>query len=431
MSVKGILFIGLFLFCSVGAVFLPQLGIYGYMADYGIGPAGQWWEAPISGLKIRYSLTLAMATALGIFLQRRKLYYGEKFLHKQETLILLFLAIVLLSHMLGAETIGRYSVSDTPLIKMGKLVIFMFMMTHVITDRTKLNGLVWTLVLVSLVLGLQAWDTPLRAFTSGRLENLGGADFSDANRFGGFMAGMLFLIGAQFLRSEWKGKLLCLVSGAFTANAVILTRSRGAFLGLVVGMIVAGVLAPRKYRVTIVAGIILAGVGFLSLTDSQFLKRASSISSNVEQSDYSARSRIEIWKGGLKMLLDNPVVGVGPGNFYQYIGHYQPMHPDRDAHNTLVRSGGELGFSGLIVLLLIIGNAFRMYLDCMKAATRLPPEASKDVLWLSFGGMTALAAILAYGMTGTLVYTEYFWWMLALPVCINRVVDNELSTLDG
>ena len=40
MSLKGLLYIGLFGLCAVGALFLPQLGIYGYIADYCINPAG-------------------------------------------------------------------------------------------------------------------------------------------------------------------------------------------------------------------------------------------------------------------------------------------------------------------------------------------------------------------------------------------------------
>ena len=62
MSLKGLLFIGLFGFCVVGALFLPQLGIYGYVAEYCISPGDQWWAAPFSRFGIRYSFTLALAS---------------------------------------------------------------------------------------------------------------------------------------------------------------------------------------------------------------------------------------------------------------------------------------------------------------------------------------------------------------------------------
>lgn len=50
MSLKGLLFIGTFVVCAVGALFLPHLGIYGYIADYCINPSDKWWAAPFSRL---------------------------------------------------------------------------------------------------------------------------------------------------------------------------------------------------------------------------------------------------------------------------------------------------------------------------------------------------------------------------------------------
>jgi O-antigen ligase len=157
------------------------------------------------------------------------------------------------------------------------------------------------------------------------------------------------------------------------------------------------------------------------------LERTSTITAGQEERDSSAQSRIEIWNGGVKMLLNNPVFGVGPGNFYQNIGKYQPLHPGRDAHNTFIRCAGELGFPGLIILLLILLNAARILLKLKQNFFMLPPDTGEEIRWLSYGCLTALAAMLAYGMTGTLIYTEYLWWLLTLPACIQRVFDNELA----
>ena len=78
MSSRGLLFIGFFAFCTLGAFGLPHLGIYGYLADYCLNPAGQWWGRPFSQMGIRFSFTLALATMAGMVLQRKKLQFGEK-----------------------------------------------------------------------------------------------------------------------------------------------------------------------------------------------------------------------------------------------------------------------------------------------------------------------------------------------------------------
>ena len=38
--------------------------------------------------------------------------------------------------------------------------------------------------------------------------------------------------------------------------------------------------------------------------------------------------------------------------------------------------------------------------------------------------MVSLVAILACGVTITLIYLESLWWLLAMPVCLTRVVEN-------
>jgi len=143
MPLTGLIFAGLFLLCAGGALVLPCLGVYGYIADYCIGPASQWWEAPFSGLGIRYSLTLALTTAIGMLLQRDKLRFGDSFLQWQETLMLVFLGIVWLSIFMGVETVGYYTTVDHPSVKFTKIVVFALMMTHIITDKRKLDGFLY------------------------------------------------------------------------------------------------------------------------------------------------------------------------------------------------------------------------------------------------------------------------------------------------
>lgn len=427
MGLRTLLFVGLFGFALIGAFYNPLVGLIGYMGHYCIGPERQWWHAPLAGIDLRYSFSLAIVSAVSIFFNHQKLKYG-KFLTSQETGVLLFIAVIWLADLLSAGTVGRYTTADHPTVKMLKITFFLLMLSHVATDRRKLKIVTWSFVVFALILGMQAYEVPLRAFSQGRLESVGGADFSDANRFGGFMAGMLFIVGCQFLNSTklWQRGLVFL-AGGFAANAVILTRSRGALLGLAVGMLVAFIFSSPRHRKIIVVGLLAAGLGIFNLSDEAFIERSTTITREADERDASASSRLEIWEGGLKMLADHPLLGVGPGNFYQYIGSYQPLHPGRDAHNTLVRCAGELGLVGLSIFVWLVFNAFRILRQCIRDASLFPPDIAKDFQLMSLGYMAALFAMLGYGMTGTLIYTEYLWWMLILPVCMQRAFDNEME----
>lgn len=427
MPLKTILFVALFGAACVGSFFSPIWGVLGYVGHYCVGPERQWWHAPISFLGIRYSFILAALTALGIALNWQEMRFGRSLLHKHELLLLGFLGAVWLAALLGQQTVGRYtSAVDHPSVKFTKVMVFTLMLTHVVTTRRNLDKLLWTLVLGSMILGMQAWSKPYRAFQGGRLEGVGGPDFSEANFFGAFMVTVLWIIGVQFLRANWQGKLLCFLAGGFTANAVVLTRSRSAMVGLVAGGLMAILSAPKRVRALVLIGILIAGSGFLYLTDEQFLHRVNTIVAPHNERDSSAQSRIELAKAGLKMWLDHPL-GVGPGNFYQNIGSYIPEYAGKDAHNTYIRCLTETGILGFTIFCLILGTAFWLTYQTTSHAHVLPAHEEYDIRVLAFGTRCALASTLACCLTISLTYVEFIWWFLMLPVCLDRVVNNMIE----
>ena len=428
MSLKGLLFIGLFSLCSIGAFFAPQLGIYGYVAEYCIGPTRAWWGAPFAAMGIRFSFTLVLVTAVGMFLQREKLQFGT-LLYGQEKLIIVFLGCILFSVLFNGDISGLYTSVDHPSIKMVKVFIFVFMMTHVITDIRKIDSLFWVFVSVALFIGLQAWQAPASQFVRGRIEGMGGVDFSEANFLAAFMASMLPIIGIQFLRSNLLGKFYCGAAAAFTANTVVLCRSRGALLAIFIGVIVSLFLSPKKYKKQILILLILGSLGGLYVMDEQFITRGSTITQTGENRDSSAQSRLRLWRAGARIISDHPL-GIGAGNWFKTIGIYLPEYEGKaalDAHNTYVKTTAELGVQGGLFLLLIIFSSFRQLRRVkLEALTRLSEKNGNDFILFSFALTVSLTIVLMCGMTITMLYTELTWLLLLLPTCLGRALDNVL-----
>jgi glycosyltransferase involved in cell wall biosynthesis/O-antigen ligase len=423
MPVKTLLFLGGFAAVAVATFFHPLIGVLGYAAHYCTGPEQQWWAAAVKDWGLRYSFTLAALTAVSTFIHRRELNYGKVLLVRHEKLLLLFLGAVWLAYLLAEPTEGRYSTIDPPAVKMVKVVIFILMLTHIVTTRKQLDAFLWVLVIGAMVLGIQAWMTPRSQFLHGRLQGIGGPDFTEANFLAAYLAAMLPLIGVMFLRTTWPGKVLCLGSGVFVTNAIILTRSRGALVGFAGGLLTAALLAPRKYRAKILIGVVVASIGGYALTDPQFIQRAATITRDSEERDRSAQSRLEIWEGGVAMFQDHPM-GVGPGNFYQNIGRYSPANAGRDAHNTFVRCFTELGFLGIAIFLVLLGNAAITLIRMIRRSRMLPAEEGRYLLLAAYAIAVSLATFVTSGLTVSFIYTEATWWLLALPVCLERAVAN-------
>ena len=428
MSLKGLLFIGLFSLCSIGALFAPQIGIYGYVAEYCVGPTRAWWGAPFAAMGVRFSFTLVLATAVGMILQRKKLQFGT-LLYGQEKLIIAFLGCIMLLVLFNGDISGLYTSVDQPSIKMVKVFIFVLMMTHVVTDLQKFDNLFWVFVSVSLLIGVQAWQAPSWQFVKGRIEGLGGADISGANFLAAFMASMLPIIGIQFLRSRLLGKFYCATAAAFVANTVVLCRSRGAILAILIGVIVSFFFSPKKYKKQILVLLIIGILGGIYVMDEQFINRGSTITQSGENRDSSAQSRLRLWRAGAKIISDHPL-GIGAGNWFKTIGGYLPEYEGTaalDAHNTYVKSAAELGVQGGFVLALIIFSAFSQLRRVrLVAFAELSDDAGNDFILFSFALTVSLTIILMCGMTITMLYTEITWLLLLLPVCLGRALDNAL-----
>jgi O-antigen ligase len=238
------------------------------------------------------------------------------------------------------------------------------------------------------------------------------------------MVALLSFAGVQYLRSGWKGKIVSLVSAAFILNTVVLTRSRAAFLALVVGGFAALISIPRGGFKSLLPVIIVAALGAGVLVDKTFLDRMGTINYDEGQQDNSARDRVLSWGAAFRMFLDHPLYGVGIGNFGAHMGNYLAGHAGRDPHNSYVKCAAELGLPGVVLLAMLIVNAFAI----LNRISRLSGgvNVNADLAWQSYGLKIALAMYLIESIFGSFNYIEMFSWILILPAALERVAANSI-----
>jgi O-antigen ligase len=419
--IKTTLYFVLFWAACLMSLVNPLWGVVNYMFAYQTNPTNTWWGEPLESLGMRFSFLAMLFTVLGLFLGRRHVPSGGPSFTAWEWASVSLVITAFLSLLLGVTFDHR---SRNAIDKLWKLMLFVLILTRVGGERKNLRLIVWTLVVGSLYVGHDAYQANPSDFLFGRLNRIGGPDFSTSSGTAAHMSAMLPIIGSAFLCTpSWLAKGLAAVAGAFTVNAIVLCRTRSAFLGLAAGALAAALMAPRarRFRIHCLMGMALA-LSF-SLTDEHFWTRMKTLfDRQVLHTDMAAVSRTEIWATSVRILADHPL-GIGVGNFARVITSYEPRYAKRSTHNTVVVCFVELGIIGGLLFLGLVGLSLYYVFACYRFAdsTRNPLETR----YLAHGLLVACVTYWVTGLGTERFYCESFWWVLALPVCLYRVVWAE------
>jgi O-antigen ligase len=197
----------------------------------------------------------------------------------------------------------------------------------------------------------------------------------------------------QYL-DKWQPPLRKLL-GAFGTLALLLaiylTGSRGGFLATLFMLALYFALRYRVSPARLVAGAGLSAVLFLA---------APSQLTTMRDQSRSADYRIEMWAEGIEMAQQNPVFGIGRGNFVRYTAKLI-------AHNSAIEIMGEMGFVGfcfwVALIYLCAKGTWRTYSHAQDPATKS----------LAAAVLIALGGYVVSAMFVTLEY-ETFYILLGL-----------------
>ncbi len=270
---------------------------------------------------------------------------------------------------------------------MSGFIVF-FVMTHLLTERKQ----VWRIVAFLLLGSALGMLGPVREILDGGWGVRTGGGIGDINRMGSFLAmsGVFALsIAGAFRRA---GRLGTFFSGLITTLGMFLPNSRGAYVGFLAAAV------PQALR-TGILGILLfvVVVGSGALWAPSFVKER--VTSTVEETseaddttdglDQTSGGRLTIWKESLRVIEENPIIGVGYGNMMTATRLSAGLY--KHVHNLYLQVAGEMGIPGLALLLWIFVSAWRM-------GARLTRR----------GGRTALLGRAYQGVIGCLLVSNLF-----------------------
>jgi O-antigen ligase len=250
--------------------------------------------------------------------------------------------------------------------------------------------------------------------------------FSIYMTFGGVLfLGVLFFL-ACLANVPWRRAWWMLPGTALTVASLAFTYSRNAWLGLIAGALVLVLTARRTARI---AAVLIVAVTLIAVAmPGPVAQRARSM---IDVEDPTVRDRVAMWRSGLSMIAEHPLLGVGPGEVRAWYQHYRRPEAIRPStghlHNSAIQIAAELGLPALGVWIWLWVVFFREGWRILGRAGRESPER-RALVCASLAGVAGfLVAGLFEHNFGDAEVVMLIYALMALP----WVVDREVGPSGG
>jgi hypothetical protein len=426
-----ILFIATFVTLSILTVVKnPAFSFALYEIVYFFYPQGRWWGNSLPDISYSFLAVILMAGALFIDRRKNRSDNHKFFAVPQNRCILLILILFAISTIYSPD-VSRHITFLTNFLK---LVITYFIAFKLINDLKKLDIAIWGHL-------FGAWYLSFLVFQTGRnsgdrVEGLGTVDAPDANGLASTLVAALVLSFHYFLFTKhYKYKFLFAVAGLFVAKALIQINSRGAFLGAGAAVLYYSLhlynssiqFKHQKLTVTIILTISLLGAS--QLVDESSYNRFNSIfTGEISTEVESERTRTYFWSAAIDMAKDYPL-GTGINGFIYYSPRYLPTDinvggsRNRAVHSTWFEALSEIGYLGLLALILMVFFSYRSISKCRNnISLNLSP---KDYYRL----IAIQSALIAFVITMTFLNrlrADILYWCILYTACAYSIYQSKI-----
>ena len=297
--------------------------------------------------------------------------------------------------------------------------VFFFVTLSLVNTVDKARLVIWAVVIGMFLASLDViTDYRWMYMTYGNAIRPGGL-FKDPNYFA-ISVIMALPFAYYLLKTSTREILRFILYGILVLDSValVLSLSRGAFVGLAGMILIAVLLSKKKTRTSIILGaIILVTMAF---APDRLWNRISETRISQDEPVYgtaaSTTRRWHLLSAGLKMVAAKPIQGVGLGKFKSNSIHYEPIlgYPGV-AHNTYIEFVAELGIPAL---LLFIGLIFYAYRDLLQIRQRFKDDP--DLWLLSTALIVSLTGFVIAGAFVSGGNTKIFWLIIFLTIALKR-----------
>jgi O-antigen ligase len=308
------------------------------------------------------------------------------------------------------------------------LVLYLFFLINFLPDARDWRIYLRLTALVGLLgalYGLFQRFNLLSVFEAGASRTAG--TLGNAAFFAGFLLLSLGLTLYYYLsEDDKKYRVAALLAAVIELFVLMLTQTRGALLGLAVGLIAYLILNTvfsagrlRKYSAVVLAILMIAAAaayierGRLAKSDIELVRRLATIS----LADPTVKNRLLVWQMAIGSFKEHPILGVGMENFDAVYNKYYTPAISEDwfdrTHNIYLDQLSAAGVLGLASYLSILGWLF--YLLFKK----------RKIEYQAFAILTSL--LVAYAIHNFFVFdvltTAIFYFLLIGLISFRQLVE--------
>ena len=189
-----------------------------------------------------------------------------------------------------------------------------------------------------------------------------------------------------------------------------------------------GVLITLRYcfvniRYVLVLFVTIVGIGYVFTSNQSYMERLES-TFNIT-TDGSNLGRIYVWKSDKQMILNHPIIGVGPGLWgKKYVEQYQLKEETQNlghSHNNILQITSESGLLGLIGFL-----GFSIFMFCKSLINYIKTRNPYD--------LSILIGFISYlFLFGSIDYTwgnssgiRIFWIVIGIMIQLKIIENNKV-----
>jgi O-antigen ligase len=196
-------------------------------------------------------------------------------------------------------------------------------------------------------------------------------------------------------------------------SAVIITFSRGGFLGLIAMALVLVRKLGRRNRTTAAATLVFGVLFFLAVAPASYSGRLSTIFDSASDITGSSSQRTQVLKRSILVALRYPLFGVGLGNF-----HHKSFQ-ELGTHNAYTEVAAETGIAAMVCYIIFLVHPLRR-LRMIERDLYERNETSR-FYYLAIGLQASLVGYMVSSFFAAVAYQWYIYYLVGYAIALRRI----------